>query len=281
MHKKIEELFDLTGEVAIVTGGTGKLGPDFVGVLARAGAKVASFSLSGDVNKNRKLAALIQEFPGQILVMKVDVTKPDQIAKAFSEVENILGVPSILVNNAGIDVPPNASNKDFGPFLNYPLAAWNALIESHLTSTLLMSQAFARTFPVDGKKSGRIINIASTYGVVAPDQAIYESFRRKGKNFWKPVAYTVSKAGIIGFTKWLAGYCGENKINIRVNAIVPGGVNHGHDADFVLAYGRNTMLGRMAEYGEYDAALLFLASDKASSYATGSILTVDGGWTAK
>jgi len=251
----------LKGSVAIVTGGQGLLGREYVKTLAEAGAKVAIFDIIGLENP-------------------VDITKKTAVAKAFEKVEKELGVPTILVNNAGIDSPPGASAGENGFFENYPERAWDAVLDSHLKGAFLVSQAFIRSFVKSNSKNGSIINISSIYGVVSPDQSLYAYRRKRGEEFYKPVAYSVAKAGMIGFTKWLAGYFGERKIPIRANTLVLGGVFSGQEKKFVSQYKKKTLLGRMADFTDYNQAVLFLASD-ASSYMTGSELVIDGGLTAR
>ena len=124
---------------------------------------------------------------------------------------------------------------------------------------------------------GSIINIASIYGLVSPDQNLYEYRRIKGENFYKPVAYSVSKSGIINFTKYLAVYWAKK--NIRVNTLTIGGVFNNQDGNFLKEYSSRIPIGKMADQHQYDGAVLFLASE-ASSYMTGSNLIIDGGWTA-
>src|SRR3989344_4436682 len=174
-------LFDLTGEIAIVTGGVGQLGRQYIKALTEAGAKAVSLD--------------IKLLTSDVRSIKVDITKKDEIKKAFDEVEKKLGTPTILINNAGIDAPPNAPASNTGPFEDYPEEIWDAF---------LMSQEFIKRFKKAGEKQGSIINISSTYGVVSPDQSLYDFRRKKGEAFFKPVAYSVAKSGILNFTRWLA-----------------------------------------------------------------------------
>ena len=185
------------------------------------------------------------------------------------------GGVDILVNNAAID--PKFDRQHAGEhassFENYPLELWNESVAVNLTGMFLCAQAVAG--PMLERGGGVIVNVASTYGLVGPDQRIYE--RENGRTAYKPVSYAVTKSGVIGLTRYLATYWAGK--NIRVNTLTPGGVFLDHDDEFVRLYSSRTPLGRMARRDEYCAALLFLVSD-ASSYMTGSNLVVDGGWTA-
>jgi len=254
----MENLFDLKGEVGVVTGGNGQLGRQYIKTLSDAGVKTAVLDLK-DSNP-------------------VDITNKQEVVKAFEKIEEELGTPTILINNAGIDAPPGAPSSNNGPFEDYPEEIWDSVINSHLKGAFFASQEFLRRIKSSNKK-GSVINISSTYGVVTPDQSLYDFRRRGGEVFFKPVAYSVAKSGILNFTRWLAEYAAP--FNVRVNTLVLGGVFNEQDEEFVKEYSRRTILGRMANEDEYNGAILFLASHKASSYVTGATLVIDGGWTAR
>lgn len=273
---KIQEKFDLKGRVAIVTGGVGLLGAEFCKTLAEAGAAVAVVDLNGGAAK--KIADGLCADGYHAKAIQTDITKPDSVKAMAASVLSDFGRLDILVNSAALDpkFDPDAASKGIAPgaFEDYPLADWNAAMNVNLTGMFLVTQACVRPMIEQGKK-GSIINICSTYGLNGPDQRIYI---KDGKRVaFKPVYYTVTKAGVLGFTKYLAAYYAGTEI--RVNALTPGGVFNNHEEYFVENYSARTILGRMAKKDEMNGALLFLASD-ASSYMTGNNVVVDGGWTA-
>ena len=273
---KIQEKFDLTERVAVVTGGVGLLGAEFCRTLAEAGAAVAVVDLNGSASQ--AVADSLTTSGYKALALPTDITQPDSVNEAVEKVLSAFGRIDVLVNSAALDpkFDPEAVNKGITPgaFEDYPLDLWNSALNVNLTGMFLMTQACVKLMLEQGKK-GSIINICSTYGLNGPDQRIYV---KEGKRVaFKPVYYTVTKAGVMGFTKYLAAYYAETEI--RVNALTPGGVFNNHEEYFVKNYSAKTILGRMAQKDEMNGALLFLASD-ASSYMTGNNLVVDGGWTA-
>ncbi len=271
----MRRLFGLSGQVAVVTGAMGRLGREYVRTLAEAGARVAALDLAGS-------PAIFSGLTGggmPIHTEQVDLTKKGDVDAAFARLSATLGAATILVNNAGMGSSPASAALETGPFEDYPEEAWDTMIDSHLKSTLFASQAFVRQFRTAGHAAGSIVNVSSTYGVVSPDQAIYEFKRTTGATFFKPVGYSVAKSGVLNFTRWLAEYGAP--LGIRANTLVPGGVREAeHHPDFVREYERRTPLGRMASEDDYNGAVLFLASP-ASAYMTGATVVVDGGWTAR
>ena len=273
---KIQEKFDLTGRVAVVTGGVGLLGAEFCRTLAEAGAAVAVVDLNESASQ--AVTESLTNSGYKALAFPTDITQPDSVNAAVEKILSAFGQIDILVNSAALDpkFDPEGVDKGITPgaFEDYPLDLWNSALNVNLTGMFLMTQACVKPMLEHGKK-GSIINICSTYGLNGPDQRIYV---KEGERVaYKPVYYTVTKAGVLGFTKYLAAYYAETEI--RVNALTPGGVFNNHEEYFVKNYSAKTILGRMARKDEMNGALLFLASD-ASSYMTGNNLVVDGGWTA-
>lgn len=266
----IQQAFDLSGRVALVTGGAGLLGQQFCRTLVEAGASVVVADL------NEKAAGDFAARLGkQAKAITCDVGDKASVQTAVDAAVKTFGRLDILVNSAALDPKFDAGEaaKHSSSFEDYSLQGWEKALRVNLTGAFLFSQAAVKEMLK--QKGGVIINICSTYGLGGPDQRIYE---KKGKApAYKPVDYTVTKAGILGLTKYLATYYGDK--NIRVNALTPGGVQNTQDEEFVQAYSARTVLGRMARADEMNGALLFLASD-ASSYMTGANLVVDGGWTA-
>jgi len=272
----ILDKFNIKDRVAVVTGGGGQLGFEFCKTLAEAGAAVVSADLNLELAMST--ATRLTDSGYSAIARPLDVTRLESTRELVAETVKHFGRLDILVNSAALDpkFDPDAAAKGIAPgaFEDYPLDQWNAALNVNLTGMFLVSQACVKQMIAQGKK-GSIINICSTYGLNGPDQRIYI---KDGKRVaYKPVYYTVTKAGVMGFTKYLAAYYAGTEI--RVNALTPGGVFNNHEEYFVKNYSAKTILGRMAQKDEMNGALLFLASE-ASSYMTGNNVIVDGGWTA-
>ena len=272
----IQDKFKLDGRVARVTGGAGLLGREFCKTLAEAGATIAVLDLNAASSTGT--ADSLTQSGFNSLALAADITQPDSVNAAVDKVLATFGRLDILVNSAALDpkFDADAMKKGVTPgaFEDYPLADWTAALNVNLTGMFLMTQACVNPMLAQGKK-GSIINICSTYGLNGPDQRLY--IKAGQRVAYKPVYYTVTKAGVLGFTKYLAAYYAGTEI--RVNALTPGGIFNDHEEYFEKNYSAKTILGRMAKKDEMNGALLFLASD-ASSYMTGNNVVVDGGWTA-
>jgi NAD(P)-dependent dehydrogenase (short-subunit alcohol dehydrogenase family) len=164
----------------------------------------------------------------------------------------------------------------FAPFEDYSLQTWRDVMAVNIDGMFLMAQAVGRHM-VESSRGGAIVQTASIYGLVGPDNRIYEGSSYLGGPINTPAVYAASKAAVVGLTRWLATYWAG--AGIRVNCLVPGGVSSGQNSAFSELYASRTPLNRMAEADEIVPALLYLVSD-ASSYVTGQVLAVDGGWTS-
>src|SRR6202000_2725526 len=265
------ELFSLKNKTAIVTGALGLLGRKHCEALADAGANVvvADLDEAGAV----EFAETLGDQHGGL---KVDVTSERSLKTAREQIMKRYGHIDILVNNAAInDMFENPGMaKELSAFENYPLDAFKKSLEVNITGVFLASQVFGSVMA--GQGSGSIINIASTYGIVGPDQSIYRDECGQ-QTFFKSAVYPVTKGAVINFTRFLAAYWGNK--GVRVNTLSPGGVENNQNEFFIQNYSAKTLLGRMAKADDYQGALIFLASE-ASAYMTGANLVVDGGWTA-
>lgn len=258
-----DNLIGLHDEVAAIVGGGGRIGKALAHALAAVGAKVAIVDV--DDSAAQSLVAQLRQSGQQALAIQADASREEPLGEAVEKITRELGPPAMLVNAAQFrGAGFYSSNVE-----EYPRTAWEKVIETNLTAVHLACQAFGRSMIAHG--GGRIVNLASTYGVVSADPRIYGA---SGVN--SPVSYAAAKAGVIQLTRYLAVHWREQ--NIRVNCLVPGGVFDGQSADFVARYCSRTPLGRMAAAEDYQGAVIFMLS-KASAYMTGSVLTVDGGWT--
>lgn len=270
------DLFRMTDRRAIVSGGAGLLGPVFAEALLDAGATVYLVDLD-ETRLDDVCARLGAIYKDRVFACPCDITDEQAVAAAVDEVETS-GPIDVLVNAAAINPKfepgPDGRYADNGAFPTYSLDNWHRSLDVNLTGMFLLSRAVA--VGMEARKRGAIVNISSTYGLNGPDQSIYEDPDQK-ERFFKPVDYSVTKAGTLGFTRAVAAYF--RGTGIRVNSLSPGGVDNDIDPGFADRYAAKTILGRMARADEYRGAILYLCSD-ASSYMTGANLIVDGGWTA-
>jgi NAD(P)-dependent dehydrogenase (short-subunit alcohol dehydrogenase family) len=269
----VKDQFDLTGRVAVITGGAGLLGVKH----AEAVAEMGGIPVLADVDVIRAKTAAAQiaaHYKVPATGLKADITKTSSVQKFRDQVLRRYGRIDILINNAARNPKvEDAKTKVWSRLENYPLPQWELDLAVGLTGALICSQVLGGEMARAGR--GVILNVASDLGVIAPDQRIY---RRPGlseeRQMVKPVSYSVVKHGLIGLTKYLATYWAEQ--GVRANAISPGGVFNEQDKDFVRRLTSLIPLGRMARPDEYKAAVVFLVSD-ASSYMTGANLIIDGG----
>lgn len=265
-------LFDLSGKVAVVTGGCGILGRHFCAGLAAHGARVAVADL--DRERCEELAALLSErFGVPCLGVACDVTDAGAVEAMADRTEAELGPVGILLNNAAGKT--RDLDRFFLPVEDYPEDVWREVMAVNVDGLFLVARTLGGRMARRG--AGSIVQTASIYGVVAPDQRIYEGSEYLGRPINTPPVYSTSKAAVIGLTRHLAAYWGAQ--GVRVNTLTPGGMESGQNDTFKQRYGARVPLGRMGRAGELTGAVVWLASD-ASSYVTGQNIIVDGGLSA-
>lgn len=276
MSEAFDPLFSVRDKVVVVTGGFGQIGTEFVRSLHARGARVAVTSRNEVADPAHRLG--IPEPDGRLLAVVMDITDQQSVESGLDSIVAAWGVPTVVVNNAGLDTQPSAPPEVSGPFEDFPVEVFREVVDTNLVGTFLVTQAAGRRMR-DAGLGGSIINVGSIYGMVSPVQDIY-AYKKEdtGIPFIKPVAYSAAKSGLYNLTRYCATYWG--RAGIRVNTLTPSGVRRDtQDEKFQANYIARMPIGRMAEADEYNGALVFLASD-ASAYMTGSNLVVDGGWTA-
>jgi NAD(P)-dependent dehydrogenase (short-subunit alcohol dehydrogenase family) len=270
MNSHYKNLFDLKGKNAVVTGAVGILGQRFCRGLAEFGAQVAVVDL--DFDRCTAFAAeLERDYDRHALGVACDVSDPASVANMVDRVNKRFGAIHILHNNAA------SKSADLDAFFAsteaYSLAEWRKIMSVNIDGMFLVAQAVGGQMKKQGT-GGSIIQTASIYGIVSSDKRIYEGSFYLGRQISNPAVYSTSKAAVVGLTRYLAANWGDARI--RVNALVPGGVESGQNDAFKTRYSARVPLGRMAQPDEMVGALVYLASD-ASSYVTGHSLVVDGG----
>ena len=265
-------LFDLAGKTAVITGACGILGRRFAAGLAEFGAGLALVDL--DEAAAATLAAELGErHKVKAIGIGCDIAEPDAVRRMAERVEEKLGSAQILLNNAA--TKGGDMDAFFAPVESFDLKTWREVMAVNLDGMFLVAQAIGGRMAEHGR--GSIIQTASIYGLLAPDQRIYEGSEYNGRAINTPAVYSASKAGVIGLTRHLATYWAGR--GVRVNTLTPGGVSSGQNSEFGRRYSARIPLGRMADAGDMVGAAVFLASD-ASCYVTGQNIVVDGGLSA-
>jgi NAD(P)-dependent dehydrogenase (short-subunit alcohol dehydrogenase family) len=270
------DLFALTGRVAVITGGAGRLGVQHARAIAGAGGIPVLVDIAGDLARQSG-EELAREFNVPALGVEADISDPRSVARCKDQVLGRYSRIDILINNAAHNPKfEHNGSAGFSRLENFELSQWHADIAVGLTGAFLCSQAMGSQMARQGH--GVIVNVASDLALIGPDQRIYRSEGVPDHlQPVKPITYSVVKSGLIGLTRYLATYWAN--AGVRVNAISPGGVQDGQTESFIAKLANLIPMGRMATLTEYQGAILFLCSD-ASSYMTGANLVIDGGRTS-
>ena len=258
--------FSLKDKIIFITGGSGNLGTDFTKTLLDAKAKIVVL----DINDSEKI-----KVSENLKYFNLDITKKEEIKEVLEIVKKEWGIPFGLINNAGIDSPPNSNLGSNVSFENYSEEDWNRVMDVNLKGAFFCSQIIGKEMAQNN--AGSIVNINSLYGNLSPDQRLYSHFSDSDQSFFKPFVYGASKAGLANLTKYLSTYWASN--NVRVNSMTLGGVYNNQDKKFVEQLSLRIPLGRMAHVHEIVMPIIFLCTE-ASSFITGENLMIDGGRTA-
>ena len=266
-------LFSLKGKVAVVTGGAGILGRHFCLGLAQHGATV----ICCDLNLDQAEAYCLEvrnSFGVEISAMKLDVARPESVSQVVASIAEQYGKIDILHNNAA--AKSSDLKRFFASYETFDLETWREIMSVNIDGMFLVAQAVGREMKKQ-ETGGSIVQTSSIYGIMAPDQRIYEGANYEGIAINSPAVYSASKAAVVGLSNYLATYWANQKI--RVNTITPGGVESGQNDQFKQNYSARIPMGRMAQAHEMVGALVYLSSD-AASYVTGQNIAVDGGLSA-
>lgn len=267
MRRSLAQLMDLKGRTAVVTGGAGFIGTAMCEALAEMGARIVVMDMRAEACEEAA-ARLHDTFGGDHFGVATDLGDEAALRAAIDTITARSESVDILVNNAAF-VGTSGLTGWAVPFADQSTETWRKAMEVNLTAPFALAQALAPALA--RSKGGSIINVSSIYGLVGPDWRLYE-----GTAMGNPAAYAASKGGLIQLTRWLSTTLAPS---VRVNALVPGGVERGQNNEFQARYLERTPMARMATEEDFMGAIAYLASDL-SAYVTGQVLPVDGGWTA-
>ncbi len=265
---------NITDKVVLITGAYGLIGKAISKIFLEEGAKVVLADIDTSKKESVYNEVLSLSSEHDFLIHDLDITNTSSCQNCISQAIAKFGKIDVLINNAAIDAKfdkQNISQLNQSSFENYPVDRVKKSINVNITGTIQITQAVCRQMLNQG--FGNIINVASVYSVIAPNSALYDFGETQ---MYKPIDYVITKSFIPNFTRYIGAYYAKK--NIRCNAIVPHGVFNNHDEKFVSNFSKLSPLGRMCDTNELAGPFIFLASD-ASSYMTGSVLVVDGGWT--
>jgi NAD(P)-dependent dehydrogenase (short-subunit alcohol dehydrogenase family) len=266
----VMEQFSLKGKNVLITGGAGILGSQFVHGLAESGANVAILDINEEASKLLS-KEVSEKYQIKCIGYGCDVSSPESVDKACDLAFKDFGFINVLHNNAAAKAKDLA--KFFAPLEDYSYDVWREIMSVNIDGMFLMAKKCGKHM-LDHGKGGSIVQTASIYGIMAPDQRIYENSEYMGVEINTPAVYSASKGAVIALSRYLAAYWGSK--NIRVNTLTPGGVESGQNEEFTSRYSERVPMGRMAHANEMVGALVYLASD-ASSYVNGQNIVVDGG----
>jgi NAD(P)-dependent dehydrogenase (short-subunit alcohol dehydrogenase family) len=265
--RSIKSLSDLSGRVALITGGAGHIGSAIGEALAEAGASIAVADIT-EVRAENVAGHIAETYKTAAAGFAVDLETESEVRDLPRRLRERFGRIDIIVNCAAL-VGTSGLEGWAVPFAGQSTQSWRRALEVNLTAPFALVQAAAEDLRASGH--GSVLNIASIYGLVGPDWRLYE-----GTDMGNPAAYAASKGGLVQMTRWLATTLAPD---IRVNTIAPGGVFRNTAEQFLERYVARTPMARMGTEEDLKGAALFLASDL-SAYVTGQCLPVDGGWTA-
>lgn len=273
--KKLNSKFSIKDKLCVITGGAGLLGKKHCEAVLEGGGVPVLLGRNEETLLATKIA-YEKEYEMPVEIVGTDITQRADVQKVKEYLMEKYGHIDILINNAANNpkMEGNQAEMCTGKFETFPIEIWEKDIQVGLTGALLCCQIFGTVMKEQGQ--GVILNISSDYGIIAPDQRIYLSDEHKGAERKKPVSYSVVKHGVIGLTKYLATYWGQD--GIRTNVLCPSGIYNGQNQEFVEKFINNVPMGRMSRPEEYVGTILYLISD-ASSFVNGATIVVDGGKT--